>query len=216
MLVLWKMALYRYVRSGFSPFWMAEFWLLASFNVLVDPEKGIESFRPVRNACRLRKWVGAKNGIVCWNLCWKAATRLIFPLDFLSQRYAENVSYKVILGVDLAFGGFRGVSWRVLALRGLVFGQFQVETENLGNCCSCWWSGEIQWIRGNFLRRVRIYHPFGSVSNGYRFSSKVGGVVSEKVDAVGAAARLRSFGYLLSLISICFILLAPSLIVPCG
>jgi len=194
MLVLWKMALSRYVRSGFSPFRTAEFWLLVSFNVLVDPEKGIESFWPVRNACRLRKMVGAKNGIPCWNLCWKAATRVIFPLDFLSQRYAENVSYKVILGVDLAFGGFRVVSRTVPALRGLVFGQFQVETENLGNCCSCWWSGEIRWIRGNFRRRVRIYHPFRSVSNGYRFSSRVGGVVSEKAVAVGAAATMRSFG----------------------
>ena len=49
---------------------------------------------------------------------------MIFPLDFLSQRYAENVSYKVILGVDLAFGGLRVVSRTVAAQRGPVFGQF--------------------------------------------------------------------------------------------
>ena len=67
---------------------------------------------------------------------------MIFPLNFLSQSYAENVSYKVILGVDLAFGGLRVVSRTVAAQRGPVFGQFWVESENLGNCCSCQWSGE--------------------------------------------------------------------------
>jgi len=75
---------------------------------------------------------------------------VIFPLNFLCERYAENVSYRVILGVDLAFGGFRVVSGTVAALCGPVFGQFRVESENLGTYCSCRCSGKIGWIRGNF------------------------------------------------------------------